>query len=165
MSDQRITNQAAPNQHMPDHVPNDEGFEQEDMSSSSALYFFAGLVALCVVIFLIVFGMYRALDSYQSANQPALSPLATPEADTRIVTRDDPRSFPQPRLEASERTELGPLIEDQDRTLATYDWVDKSKGTVRIPIDRAMELIAQRGLPVRPGAGAGAGTSTGTDNK
>jgi hypothetical protein len=33
--------------------------------------------------------------------------------------------------------------------LATYDWVDQKAGTVRIPIDRAMELIAQRGLPMR----------------
>ncbi len=33
-----------------------------------------------------------------------------------------------------------------------YTWVDESKGTVRIPIERAMELIAQRGLPVAPPA-------------
>ena len=32
----------------------------------------------------------------------------------------------------------------------TTRWVDQSKGTVRIPIERAMELIAQRGLPVAP---------------
>jgi hypothetical protein len=156
MSDPKITNQPAPNQHLVNPpMPDNEGFEQEDMRSNSALYFFAGLVALCVVIFLIVFGMYRFLDSYASTHQPPLSPMATPEADTRIVTHEDPQSFPQPRLEASERSELGPLIEDQDRTLATYDWVDKSKGTVRIPIDRAMELIAQRGLPVRPKGASG----------
>jgi hypothetical protein len=33
--------------------------------------------------------------------------------------------------------------------LATYDYIDQKAGTVRIPIDRAMDLIAQRGLPVR----------------
>jgi len=168
MSENKITNQPAPDQHVPNqHVPNNEGFEQEDMSSSSALYFFAGLVVLGLVIFVVVFGMYRVLDSYASTHQPALSPMATPEADTRIVTREDPKSFPQPRLEASERTELGPLIDEQDRTLGTYDWVDKSNGTVRIPIDRAMELIAQRGLPVRPGTSTNTNTSTSakTDNR
>ena len=28
--------------------------------------------------------------------------------------------------------------------------MDRSKGTVRIPIDRAMEVIAEQGLPVAP---------------
>jgi len=37
----------------------------------------------------------------------------------------------------------------QERELTTYGWVDKEKQTVRIPIDRAMELLAQRGLPAR----------------
>jgi hypothetical protein len=88
-----------------------------------------------------------------------LSPLATPQADTRTVTRENTQAFPQPRLEENERMQLGPFIEDQDRKLATYDWVDKNKGTVRIPIDRAMELIVQRGLPVRPPGSTAAQTS------
>jgi hypothetical protein len=40
----------------------------------------------------------------------------------------------------------------EEQTLHSYAWVDKDAGTVRIPIDRAMQLIAQRGLPVRPQA-------------
>src|SRR6267143_1378603 len=77
-----------------------------------------------------------------------MSPMVTPEADTRAVTPENAGTFPQPRLEENERTQFRAFIEDQDRKLATYDWVDKDRGTVRIPIDRAMELIAQRGLPV-----------------
>jgi len=37
----------------------------------------------------------------------------------------------------------------QERQLTTYGWLDKEKQTVRIPIDRAMELLAKRGLPAR----------------
>src|SRR3981189_2569739 len=125
-----------------------DGFEQEDLSSRSALYFLAGLVLVCLVVYLIVFGMYRFLDSYATAHQPPMTPMVTPEADTRAVTPQNAETFPQPRLEENERTQFRSFIEDQDRKLATYDWVDKDRGTVRIPIDRAMELIAQRGLPV-----------------
>jgi len=32
--------------------------------------------------------------------------------------------------------------------LENYSWVDKSQGKVRIPIERAMELVAKQGLPV-----------------
>ena len=154
MSD-RITNQPAPNQHMINH----DGFEHEDLSSSGPFYFLAGLALLGLVISLIMFGMYRFLDSYERAHQPPLSPMATPQADTRAVTHENVQTFPQPRLEENERTQLRQFIEDQDRKLATYDWVDKDSGTVRIPIDRAMELIVQRGLPVRPESSTAAQTS------
>jgi hypothetical protein len=160
MSEDKITNQPAPDQPKSDqHMAKHDGFEHEDMSPSGAFYFFAGLALLGLFIYLIMFGMYRFLGRYESAHQPPLSPMATPQPDTRTVTREDTQTFPQPRLEENERTELGPFIEDQDRKLATYDWVDKNKGTVRIPIDRAMELIVERGLPVRPQGSTAAQTS------
>jgi hypothetical protein len=144
MNKDPVTNQPTPNPPIINH----DGFEQEDLSSRSALYFLAGLVLVCVVVYLIVFGMYRFLDSYARAHQPPMSPMVKPEADTRAVTPENAETFPQPRLEENERTQFRSFIEDQDRKLATYDWVDKDRGTVRIPIDRAMELIEQRGLPV-----------------
>ncbi len=145
MSKDPMTNQPKPNRPI-----NHGGFEQEDLSSKSALYFLAGLVLVGLVVYLVVFGMYRFLDSYATAHQPPMSPMVTPQADTRAVTPENAETFPQPRLEENERTQLRSFIEDQDRKLATYDWVDKDRGTVRIPIDRAMELIVQRGLPVHP---------------
>jgi len=149
MSKDPMANQPTPNQPTPhQNTINHDGFEHEDMSSRTALYFLAGLVLVCVVVYLIVFGMYRFLDSYATAHQPPMSPMVTPEADTRAVTPENAETFPQPRLEENERTQFRSFIEDQDRKLATYDWVDKDRGTMRIPIDRAMELIAQRGLPV-----------------
>ena len=147
MSENPMANQPTPNQPTP-HQPNHDGFEQEDLSSRTALNFLAGLVLVGVVVYLIVFGMYRFLDSYATAHQPAMSPMVTPEADTRAITPENAETFPQPRLEENERTQFRSFIEDQDRKLATYDWVDKDRGTVRIPIDRAMQLIEQRGLPI-----------------
>ena len=162
MSKDPVTNQPTPIQPTRNQ-PNHDGFEQEDLSSRSALYFLAGLVLVCVVVYLIVFGMYRFLDSYATAHQPPMSPMVTPEADTRAVTPENAETFPQPRLEENERTQFRSFIEDQDRKLATYDWVDKDRGTVRIPIDRAMELIAQRGLPVHA-EGASSAQSSAAQN-
>jgi hypothetical protein len=151
MSKDKITNQPVPDQSVPDQIrPNHDGFEHEDLSPSSVFYFLAGLALLGLVIYLLMFGMYRFLDSYARVHQPSLSPMVTPQADTRTMTQENTQTFPQPRLEEDERTQLRQFIEDQDRKLATYDWVDKDKGTVRIPIERAMELIVERGLPVRP---------------
>ena len=129
---------------------NHDGYEQEDLSPTGVFYFMAGLAVVTVAIYFIVFGMYRFLDTYEKAHQPALSPMVTRPADTRSVTNADTQAFPEPRLERDEGTNFRESLEDQDRKLATYDWVDQDKGIVQIPIDRAMELIVERGLPVRP---------------
>ena len=125
-------------------------FERQDLGSRGFMYSFVGLIVFLGVISGIVFGVYRLLDSYNHANQATMSPMVAPEADTRAVTDKDTEVFPEPRLEKSERTELREFIENEDRKLATYNWLDKDKGVVQVPIDRAMYLIVQRGLPVRP---------------
>lgn len=146
MSEDKITNQQ-----MPKRPANDNGgFEHEDLSPAGVFYFMAGLGVVVVVIYFIVMGMYHFLNTYQMAHQPAVSPMVTAPADTRAVSPEDTQTFPQPRLEESERSQLRQFIEDQDRKLATYNWVDKDKGIVQIPIDRAMDLVVERGLSVRP---------------
>ena len=126
------------------------GYEHEDLSPRGVMYFMLGLAVVVVVIYLIVFGMYHFLDTYEKTHQTAVGPMVAPETDTRAVTHADTQVFPQPRLEESERSQLRQFIEQEDDKLATYNWVDKDKGIVQIPIDRAMDLIVQRGLPVRP---------------
>jgi FAD/FMN-containing dehydrogenase len=69
--------------------------------------------------------------------------------------------FPDPKLEENERGQLYGYRLRQEETLYTYGWADEKAGTVRIPIESAMELLVQRGLPVRPqGAGSGAATAS-----
>jgi hypothetical protein len=39
------------------------------------------------------------------------------------------------------------MLAEENAALATYGWVDRDAGIVRIPIERAMELLVLRGLP------------------
>jgi hypothetical protein len=57
---------------------------------------------------------------------------------------------PAPQLEAESGQTLDPYRAAEERRLTSYGWVDRSNGVARIPIDRAMQLTAQRGLPSRP---------------
>jgi len=43
---------------------------------------------------------------------------------------------------------------EEDKILKNYGWIDQEKGIVRIPIDRAIEILAQRGLPARSASGS-----------
>ena len=150
MSDDSIQNQP---------LTNHDGYEREDLGVRGVFYFLVGLVVFTIIIYVIVFGMYRFLDTYEKSHQAAMSPMVSPPADVRAVTSEETQTFPQPRLQENERAQLRQVIEDQDRKLATYNWVEKNKGVVQIPIERAMDLIAERGLPVRAAESATAPAS------
>jgi hypothetical protein len=69
---------------------------------------------------------------------------------------------PLPRLQGdvSVKKAIADMRTEENAALSTTAWVDKSKGIVQIPIERAIELTAQRGLPEWPAASAtGAKTS------
>jgi len=140
------------------------GYEHQDLSPKGIFYFMAGLAVLGVVIHLIITSMYGYLDRYDKAHQPPVNPLVTTSPDTRRMTRADAQAFPQPRLEENEIRQLNDVIEAQDETLATYGWVDQKAGVVRIPIDRAIEIMAHRGLPVLPPGAASPAANARTEN-
>ncbi|MDB5577780.1 MAG: hypothetical protein JWR80_2956 [Bradyrhizobium sp.] len=53
---------------------------------------------------------------------------------------------PQPRLQVSPADELAGLRASEDAELTSYGWIDRPNSVVRVPIGRAMELTAQRGI-------------------
>ena len=96
--------------------------------------------------------------------------LLTPEAaDVRATRRPlDPERIeepPDPRITQSHRLQRRQLERRVAERLSSYGWVDRDAGVARIPIQRAVELVLERGLPARmepdgarvnvPPAGAG----------
>jgi hypothetical protein len=140
--------------------PNAQGhgdYEHRDISTRGIFYFLAGLAAAAILIHLLLAGLYGYLDKRERAHQPPVNPLVSNvPTDPRNVPQKYPdTAFPDPRLETDERTQLNDIRLSEEQKLNSYDWVDQKAGTVRIPIERAMDLLAQRGLPVRPQGGAG----------
>jgi hypothetical protein len=131
------------------------GFEREDLTAKPILLFFFGLTVGCLLVALILKGMYSYLEAYENRHEPTPNPLVQPStADTREVVPSDIEKFPQPRLESNERLEINDFRRQEEQTLNSYGWVDRQGGVMHIPIDRAMQLLAQRGLPTRSQTGA-----------
>ena len=64
-------------------------------------------------------------------------------------------TFPEPRLDIDDGNQAtADLHAREDLLLNNYSVVGGDGGTIRIPITRAMELIAERGLPVNAQGGA-----------
>lgn len=57
---------------------------------------------------------------------------------------------PEPRLQSNPKLDLQEFRAQEQGDLNSYHWVDPSKGVVSIPIDRAIQIIAQRGIPAQP---------------
>src|SRR2546421_3009536 len=148
------------NRHMSDELNlrqehEEVAYEREDLSPRGIFAFLIGLGLVLVLVYFVVKGMDAYLDAYQKQHQPPLNPLVSQtETDSRKVSNADIARFPQPRLETNERLEINDFRLQEEKNLNSYGWIDQKAGIARIPIDRAMELLAQRGLPTRLQAGA-----------
>lgn len=137
------------------HSGHGTDFEREDLSTRGVFAFMIGLAVIGLVIYFIIIGMYTFLDKYERSQMATASPLVTSKgAISRVVTQDDmDKMFKDngaPMLETNERGQFRDFLVNQENQLNSYGWVDEKAGVARIPIDRAMKLMVERGLPVLP---------------
>jgi hypothetical protein len=102
---------------------------------------FGIFMALLIVVF--CFGLWGLFD-YFAKREAELGP--PPFQGVDVTAQKAP---PTPRLQPAPRRDFNQMRAAEDEIITEYAWVDPDQGIVRIPIDRAMDLIAQRGLPVR----------------
>ncbi|MGB0121788.1 MAG: hypothetical protein WA419_05275 [Silvibacterium sp.] len=142
-----------------------EGYEVTDVGVRGIVVFLVGLFVSVGVFFVFCFGIGEVINNglvkrdgppnkwntVASSQSSKLKNMESDPAGRQIELKQLTQSFPTPRLQMDDGNEdVADLHRREDLLLDHYSWVDQSQGKVRIPIDRAMELIAQRGLPVEP---------------
>ncbi len=124
-----------------DHKPMNPigpGYEVKDASVREVALTGLGLAVGIIIVCIAVIGLFRVLRSVDSKSAQSVSNMQPPQ------------TFPPgPRLQEHPALEFKEMRKNEDQVLTTYGWVNKDAGIVRIPIDRAMEMVVQRGLPVR----------------
>jgi hypothetical protein len=115
-------------------------FERGDINIVQITGFGIGLLIACMVT---VFAMW-ALFEYFQQRENKVNPANPPAMMT-----EKPLLPPSPRLQAEPTVELKQMHDDEDMLINGYGWVDASKGTVHIPIGQAIDMVAQKGLPVK----------------
>lgn len=131
------------------------GHETKDVHARGVWFTALGIVVVSILIMLAMVLMFRLL---QRRHNEAEETAATQEVAPSVLASAP--SFPQPRLQVDPQMDLATFRAREDAQLNDYGWIDKNAGVVRIPIDQAINLIVQRGLPFRgqPGAPAPART-------
>jgi hypothetical protein len=120
------------------------GHEVSDLSPKTVALWAAVLATLIVATLLASYALFHLFSVSLARVRPQPSPLS--------YSREPP---PEPRLSVKSGEELAAMRAEETKILNSYDWVDRDKGVVRIPIARAIEIIAQKGLPARRGDDAG----------
>lgn len=141
---------------LPDLSRPENRFEHRDVNVWAVYKFGIALSVLCVLAVGLLFGLYRYFMAREGG--------ALPQQQVNVDARDLP---PLPRLQSAPIEDLKEMRAAEDKILGGYGWVDQQHGIVRIPIDRAIDMLAQRGLPARPQNGpqsAAAGVSVPTES-
>jgi hypothetical protein len=123
----------------PHASPAPPDYETRDANVRGVFNFLVLLSALIVVAALLCWGLLRHF-SRQNAGAASVSPFAE--------TRQLP---PGPQLQVNPREDWLKYHDRQEQSLETYAWENRGAGIVRVPIERAMELLLQKGLPVQTG--------------
>jgi hypothetical protein len=114
-------------------MPEEPPYEKGDVHFRGVLIFAVALAVGVVLTLVLVGGMIALL-----AQSPPSSMRASPTGTPSVVP-------PPPVLQAQPWEDLRHYREEQSRILSNYAWIDRKAGAVRIPIERAMELVVERG--------------------
>ncbi len=116
---------------------NAEGYERSDATLRPIVLFTLALALLVAASFWAMRALFQQLEAHADAADQAPHPMSGPVEP------------PAPRLQRETSADLG-AHRARERELTTrYEWIDRSSGVVRIPIERAMQLTIERGLPTR----------------
>jgi hypothetical protein len=145
--------------------PENVGYEVTDVNVNGIVVFLASLGAFVAVFFVFCFGMGKVINTaiLKSDGPPNKWNMigAQPQGKRQDLTSNAVmeqnqlnqmvQRFPTPRLQIDDgNQEIAEMHTREDLLLDNYSWIDRSSGKVRIPIARAMQIIAEHGLPVAP---------------
>jgi len=131
-------------QHFEDGVSHESRHELRDITVKPIIGFCIGLLLLMVVSLEVT----RAMFNYFAVRE------ARPVSTLSLI-KERPQLPPEPRLQVAPVQDLKQFRDAEENILHSYGWVNQQSGIVRIPIERAMRLIAERGMPSVPASEEG----------
>jgi ABC-type nickel/cobalt efflux system permease component RcnA len=138
--------------HAASHMRNPGGaHEHRDINVRAIFGFLITLTVVAMVIQFGLWGMFRYLKGSYKSLDPERNPMLS--GVPQPPQKDPIRDFPQPRLQADPVHDVNRMRVTEDKLLSgPPTWVDEQAGVVRIPIEQAMKLTLERGLPMAPSA-------------
>lgn len=133
-----------------DHVRHPEAaYDRTDLGARGIIWFLVGLAIFLVFVHVIIWGFERVYARFEPKGMVRTSAIITNEQQTG--PKGDPVTrFPQPTLQPDPVADMNKYREAVEQQLNSAGWIDQKAGVAHIPVDKAIDILAQRGLPVRP---------------
>jgi hypothetical protein len=120
-------------EHVTTHAPNGSGHEKQEVNVS---FIVGSLLALLFGAFLVCLLVVGIFQFFAHTYQPEKNALENPQ-----------QYPPGPRIQEYPWRELQTLRAHEDHVLNSYAVIDQKQGIVRVPVDRAIDMLAEKGLP------------------
>lgn len=152
--------------HGPKDIDASAGYEQSDVKVTGIIVFLTSLAIFVAVCGVVTYGIGKLINA-ELNREDGPNTKWTSDADAKIRTLGNlpanpelqnkiaemTQKFPTPRVQTDDgNVDVADLHAREDLLLDNYSWVDRSQGKIRIPIERAMQIVAQKGLSVAPAA-------------
>jgi hypothetical protein len=146
----------------PEEIDTTAGYELSDVRVTGIVVFLTALAIFVAVTGILCYGIGKVINAQmkkedgpnskwtKTAEVRELGNMpSSPELQNKMAELT--QQFPSPRVQTDDgNQDVADLHAREDLLLENYTRVDGKPGEVRIPIERAMEEVAQRGLPVAP---------------
>jgi hypothetical protein len=146
----------------PEEIDTTAGYELSDVRVTGIVVFLTALAIFVAVTGILCYGIGKVINAQmkkedgpnskwtKTAEVRELGNMpSSPELQNKMAELT--QQFPSPRVQTDDgNQDVADLHAREDLLLENYTRVDGKPGEVRIPIERAMEQVAQRGLPVAP---------------
>ena len=124
--------------HQPPTIHEDgiKGYETRDVRGKSLAFYFIALTVITIASAIVALASWKVWQNQPSSGAVAVLPTA------------EDRTLPAlPRLQPLPQLDIKALHASEQERLMEYKWIDKQAQIVQIPIDRAIEIVAEKGLP------------------
>jgi hypothetical protein len=151
----------------PEEIDTTAGYELSDVRVTGIVVFLTALAIFVAVTGILCYGIGKVINAQmkkedgpnskwtKTAEVRELGNMpSSPELQNKMAELT--QQFPAPRVQTDDgNQDVADLHAREDLLLENYTRVEGKPGAVRIPIERAMELVAQQGLPVAPAVQTG----------
>ena len=122
------------------HNAREKGYEDYHLNIGPILAATAAIISIALLSFIAMWAMFHGLEQaviYMADDPPPMAAHQKP--------------YRGPLIQTVPSAELTQVRTETNRTLTEYGWVDRDAGVVHLPIERAIDLMLERGFPVRKG--------------
>jgi len=121
--------------------------EADGVNYRGILWFVVILAVTVGVCQALMVGMFKVFEHQVRNADPGRPPMMSPSTSPQPGMSVD-IGAPGPVLLTDESGNLKQFRKAEDEDMHSYGWIDKNAGIVRIPIDKAKDLLIERGIPV-----------------